>query len=157
MPRFLTETELRAIYGDPVIDRLADRDSDGQVDAGVVEDAIDRAENEALSRLLNRFTDGELPADTTEASDYLKEQVAGLAYYRLHKNFDVPPAKAIEERDDARANLGMIAAGQLSVVLEDAPAVDTARPVVVVHKRTASNLDQPLSLHSELMQSWGHE
>jgi phage gp36-like protein len=155
MPRFLTETELREIYGEVVIDRLADRDSDGTVDSGVVEDAIDRAENEALSRLLNRFTDDELPADTTEASDYLKEQVAGLTYYRLHKNFDVVPTKAISERDDARTNLDMIVRGQLSVVLTDAPAVDTARPVVVVIKRSSGLYEQPMTLSS--MDRMGHE
>lgn len=155
MPRFLTETELRAIYGEVVIDRLADRDSDGIVDAGVVEDAILRAEDEAYSRLLQRFTDDEIPADTTEASEYLKEQVAGLAYYRLHLHFDPIPVKAIQQRDDARERLALIAAGQLSVVLEGQPAVDTARPLVVAVKRSASLYDQPITLSA--MDAWGHE
>lgn len=155
MPRFLTETELRAIYGEVVIDRLADRDSDGIVDAGVVDDAILRAEDEAYSRLLQRFTDDEIPADTTEASEYLKEQVAGLAYYRLHLHFDTIPAKAIEQRDDARERLALISSGQLSVVLEGQPAVDTARPLVVALKRSATLYEQPITLPA--MDAWGHE
>lgn len=157
MPRFLTEAELRGIYGEVVIDRLADRDStpDGIVDAGVVEDAILRAEDEAYSRLLQRFSDDEIPADTTEASKYLKEQVAGLAYYRLHLHFDTIPAKAIQQRDDARERLALISSGQLSIVLEGQPAVDTARPLVVAAKRSVSLNDQPLTLAS--MNAWGHE
>lgn len=155
MPRFLTETELRAIYGEAAIDRLADRDADGLVDEGVVEEAILRAEDEALSRLLNRFTDSELPADTTETSPRLKELVAGETYWKLHKHFDVPPAKAITERDEAREGFTLIAAGQLSVILEGQPAVDTARPLVVAVKRRASLYDQPITLAA--MDAWGHE
>lgn len=152
--RLLTDAELRGIYGDAVIHRLAVRDGSGVEGDGVVEGAILRAEDEALSTLRQRFSDTEIPAVPGDASEYLKELVAGLAYYRLHKHFDSNPGKAIAERDDARAGLASIRRGEMSALLEGSPDVDSGRAAVVAIKRRADLYEQPITIAA--MDRMGH-
>lgn len=153
MPRFLTEAELRTEFGEAAVDRLADRDNDGMADPDLLEKVILDAEDEALSRLYNRFSDSEIPSTPETTSRYLKLQIAGLAYRHLHKHYDPVPQKAVDLGTAAWAALGAIQAGQLSAVLTGQPTVDAARPIVVAVRRSTSLSDQPITLES--MESWG--
>ena len=152
--RFLTEAELRGIYSEAVIDRLADRVVDGVVDEDVVEEAILYAEDRGLAKLLGRFEPSIIPTTPETTSRMLKEAFAGLAYYRLHKHYDSYPAKAIAERDEAEQTFSEIQAGQLSAVLDDNPAADSSRPLVSSIRRSTLLHEQPLTLL--LMNDWGH-
>jgi phage gp36-like protein len=152
--RFLTEDELRMEYTAATIDALADRDGNGSPDAGVVESAILDAEDEALARLRNRFTDTEIPAVPAAASRMVKVQVAALAYFNLYKVRAAMPQAVRDGRFAAMEMLKLIQLDQLSALLEEQPAVDTARPIVASVRRSVSSREEPIFLRA--MRDWGH-
>jgi len=154
--RFLTDAELRLQHGEAAIHRRAVRDGSGVEADGVVEGAILRAESKATAILLGRFTDAQIPNedDDRPASPWLKELVGKLALFNLEDHYDKRSDKVVEDAAIAVADLKRISAGQLSAVLEDSPAVDSSRAVVLVSKRSASLRDQPITLPA--MDGWGH-
>jgi len=152
--RFLTDAELRLQHGEAAIHRRAVRDGSGVEGDGVVEGAILRAESKAVAILLGRFTDEQIPALPEDASPFLKSLVGKLALYNLEDHYDARSGKVIADYNEAVADLRGISAGQLSAVLEDSPAVDSSRPVVLVSRRSASLREQPITL--EAMDGWGH-
>lgn len=153
--RFLTEAELRDDYGDAVITRLADRNGDGSADAGIVDNAILDAEDEVLGYLRGRFADSEIPSTTATTSRRLKVLVAALAYYNLHKALASTPFRARDGRADALANLDAVRSGRQSILLSDAPAVDSGRAIVAVSRRSSTYDEDRITLAT--MRDWGHE
>lgn len=154
--RLLTDAELRSQHGDAAVRRRATRDGSGVEEDGLVERTILRAESKALSILLGRFTDAQIPAAPELASDWLKTLVGYVTMYYLEDHYDSRSGKVIADYQAAVEDLGRITAGQLSAVLVDSPAVDSSRPVVASARRSASALDRPLTLESDSLGGWGH-
>lgn len=130
-PRWLTEAELAARYGADKVARLADRDRDGQPDAGVVEQAILDAEGRALSRLLARYQPGDLPTTTGTTPETLKRVVRQLAWWFLHDAFDLKPEDVTKAYDAALSELADIVRGGASLTLSSEAAVDLSGPQVL--------------------------
>lgn len=154
--RLLTVDELRGIYTAPETARLvASRGEFNVQETEVVELAILDGEDEAVSILRGRYTDDEIPATPETTSRRLKVLVAALAWYNLHRHFQVTPGKVLADRDDARKALQSISYGEMSLLLTDDPAVDSGRPVVSSIRRPSTIYEQPMTL--ERMDGWGHE
>lgn len=154
--RLLTDAELRSQHGDAEVRRRATRDGSGVEEDGLVERTILRAESKALSILLGRFTDAQIPATPGATSDWLKSLIGYLTMYYLEDHYASRSGKSIADYTDAVASLEAIGAGQLSAVLVDSPAVDSARPLVAVARRSASALDRPLTLENDSLGLMGH-
>lgn len=149
-PRWLTEAELRARYGAARVDRKADRDGDGTADAGVVEGAIQDAEDLTESFVRVRFAPGELPTTPSAASRVLKQIVAGFAWWNLHALDDVKSDDVRDAYAHAERQAKAIASGPASLLLAGAPAVDRARPSILA---TARNVDRGV-LTPEALEDW---
>ena len=155
-PRLLTDAELRSQHGDAEVRRRATRDGSGVEEDGLVERTILRAESKALSILLGRFTDDQIPATPETTSDWLKSLIGYLTMYYLEDHYASRSGKSIADYTGAVDDLGRIGAGQLSAVLVDSPAVDSSRPLVASARRSAGAYDRPLTLESDSLGPWGH-
>lgn len=131
MSRWLTEDELRLTFGAARVDRLADRDGDGNPDTGVVAAAISSAESRAESRLRIRFLSGDLPSAPTTTSEALKRVVARLAFYELHQEHDLIGDAVRALCADALSELSDLARGQASALLAGEPQVDVVIPQIL--------------------------
>jgi hypothetical protein len=146
MGRFLTEAELRDIYGTAVVTSLAA--SVGST--GFVERSIEDAEDEALG-YLRGHTD--IPATPETTSRRLKVLVGQLAYYNLHHGKAATPFRARDGRDIAVAGLKGIQRGELSIASPADLTASIARPAVSVIKRDPRD-ESRITLES--MRDWGH-
>ena len=122
--------DLDAVYDEAEITRVADLDRDGERDPDVVERAIVRAEGRVRSRLLTRFRPEQLPV-AGNAPEPLRRVVIDLAWYQLHKRFDVVPAAVLRVREEAESELDDLVQGSGSVGLEGNPPVDSTRPMIL--------------------------
>jgi hypothetical protein len=156
--RLLAADELRAIYTASEVARVvASRHDDGGVNENdVLELAITDGEDEALAILRSqRFTDEQIPTTPETTSRRLKVLVAALAWYNLHRHYQVTPGKVRDDRDKAYGGLRSIGSGEMSANLEGSLAVDNSRPVVASRRRPETALDRPMTM--ETMALWGHE
>lgn len=152
MGTWLTPAELRERFGEARIARLSDR-GDASVPDDIVDAAIADGEGEAKSILLSRYTEGELPTTTGDASQTLKRVVARFALYYLHGHYDVIPDDVKAARAAAREEATAIANGATSLLLADAPAVDQSRAYVATTRRSSDLTDQPMTM--DAMRDWG--
>jgi phage gp36-like protein len=146
MGRFLTEAELRDIYGTAVVTSLAA--SLGS--AGSVEQSILDAEDEAMS-YLRGHTD--LPATPETTSRRLKVLVGQLALYLLYQGKAETPIRVWKGREIAVAGLKGIQRGELSIASPADLTASIARPAVSVIKRDPRD-ESRITLES--MRDWGH-
>lgn len=146
MGRFLTEAELRDIYGTAVVTSLAAKVGS----AAFVEQSILDAEDEAMS-YLRGHTD--IPASAELTSRRLKVLVGQLAYYNLHQGLAATPFRARDGREIAVAGLKGIQRGELSIASPADLTASIARPAVSVLKRDPR--DEP-RITLESMRDWGH-
>lgn len=114
---------------------LADDDDNGEVDAGVVEAAIERADRRVDAYLRGRY---ELPFDPVPKE--VVEISASLAvYYLLERRQITPPEGVKQRRDDAMTLLKDLQSGRASLD-ETGQASDLDRkPGRIVTNRTAGD------------------
>lgn len=128
---WISVADVEARYGAAEVDRLADLDGDGVRDAGVAEAAVAAAEDRARGLLLTRYKPGDLPATPDDVSDNLRRILVDLAWWELHKRAAIHNEGARTIGTEALADLRTIVAGAAALVLDDEPAVDVSRPVIV--------------------------
>ncbi len=127
MPRFLTRDEFFARKGEARVTAYAGGD------LAVVDAAIDRAEAEAVARLVPRYGD-KLPTNPASTPDVLKDQVADIALERVLDGHDQVAPNVTDAARTARTFLRDVGRGQADLGLPDQPDVDVTTPAILVTK-----------------------
>ena len=116
MPAYATQQNIIDTYGNDVLVVAADRDGDGNADAGVVDEALNQATAEMDSYIAVKY---ELPLPSVPA--VLVPQCVDIALYRLSLDANAMTEEIRQRYEDAVAWLKAIAAGKASLGLPDAP------------------------------------
>ena len=136
MSRFCDSAALKSRWGKEEVDRLADSAAGPGGDAAaVITQAIADAEAEALSYLLSRYDDSELPDAVGSTPAVLTNKVADLAIYELAKHQTGHVSERyVTARTDAVSWLGRVQRGQVDLGLASAPSVDSSQPQILATK-----------------------
>ncbi|KAB7624325.1 gp436 family protein [Alkalilimnicola sp. S0819] len=114
---YATEQDIIDRYGEEALVLAADRDGDGQADAGVVDRALADATAEVDTYLAARYA---LPLASTPA--VLTRLTVDIAVYRLSPAADAGTDERRQRYEDATALLSRIARGGVSLGLPVPPA-----------------------------------
>lgn len=126
--RFLSVDELRARKGAERVDRLSD-------DPVEQESAIAAAEAAALSYLLVRYRDDQLPLVPGETPALLKDRLADLAlWYLAGANADLVAPEVRLAFEDAERWLVRVQRGHAALALPSSPPADTSTPGLHANK-----------------------
>lgn len=118
---FATVSDLQTRYGDQELKLLADRDNDGELDAGVAEGALADADAEIISEL-----GGSVSIDVNAPPRNLVRIACQVARYRLYGAN--PPEAARNDYLDAIKFLRLVRKGEASLDGGDAAPTETPPP-----------------------------
>lgn len=102
-------------------------------DDSLIAVAISRAESRVMSELVAlRYQPAELPSTPETTSETLKRLVGGFAWHYLHESKECRGEDVRAVYDDARSELKAVGSGHMSLLLSGDPAVDNARPQILM-------------------------
>lgn len=130
---FAAVSDLTTRYGDQELKLLADRDGDGQLDAGVAEGALADADAEIISELA-----GAVSIDTQNPPRTLIRIACQIARYRLYGAN--PPEAARTEYKDALEFLRRVQAGKASLDGGAADPIATPAPSYAAASETRDRI-----------------
>lgn len=127
MGAWLTAAEFAARFGATRIAQATGGDD------ALVTAAIARAESRVKSELVAlRYKPAELPTVAEGTSESLKRIVGGFCWHYLHEASELRGQDVRDVYDDARAELKAVGTGHLSLLLDGDPAIDNARPEILL-------------------------
>ncbi|WP_320200498.1 gp436 family protein [Agrobacterium sp. rho-13.3] len=105
---YATLDDLIARAGEAEIKQIADRDRDGEIDAGVIAEALEHADN-----LVNGYVGTKYSLPFVAVPDLVTTWAIDIARHRLH--FQGPPEYVEEDYKRAIASLERVAKGLISL------------------------------------------
>ena len=124
---WLTSAEATARFGATRIAQATGGDD------ALVAAAILRAESRVKSELVAlRYKPAELPSTAETTSEALKRIVGSFFWHYLHEASEIRGQDVRDVYDDGRAELKAVGTGHMSLLLDGDPAVDNARPEILL-------------------------